>query len=116
MSYWVYLENENGDPVEVGRHQEGGTHCVGGISLAELNVTYNYGRVYNGLLGERTLKEALDGKVARDVIDVLEHAVRVLGIERDEDYWKATRGNAGHALSIILGWAIANPEAVFRVS
>jgi hypothetical protein len=115
MSYWVYLENPKGKSVSVENHHEGGSYVVGGTNLAELNVTYNYGSVYGKLIGG-TLKDALNGKKASEVIPMLEKVVGILGTKQDEDYWKPTQGNAGHALSILLGWARQYPEAKFRVS
>jgi len=43
----------------------------------------------------------------------LQKAISLLGTERDPDYWKATEGNAGYALSILLGWARLHPTAKF---
>ncbi len=111
MSYWVYLEEE-GNPVQVVPHMEGGTIQLGGCSTASLNVTYNYVGHFRVLGGLRTL----DGMTASDAIPILEKAVLELGIERDEDYWAAMPGNAGWALNILLTWAKANPVAKFRVS
>ena len=112
MSYDVYLKKD-GKSVEVERHEEGGTYAIGGITKAELNITYNYSRIYS-LVGF-FLRE-LDGKFAKDVISELEILVRLLGTNLHEDYWAPTPGNAGHALSILLKWAKANPDAVFEVS
>ncbi len=118
MSYWVYLQHEH-ETVEVEAHEEGGTYALGGINRAELNITYNYGKQFYeaGFYGEAdNLREALDKVIARDAIPRLEAAVEKLGVETDNDYWRATAGNAGHALSILLGWAKQHPDAVFRVS
>lgn len=138
MSYDVYLEDRTAEPwcsygkaegmfdgsepcsnpcypaVEVARHAEGGTYQLGGTNAAELNVTYNYGRFYYPQLPEglRTLHE----KRAADCIEMLEERVQALGTNRDGDYWAATPGNAGYALSILLAWAKEHPDAVFRVS
>ena len=55
MSFDVSLEDENGNPVKVPNHREGGTcvegACIGtgfisGTDEAELNVTYNYSKFY----------------------------------------------------------------------
>jgi hypothetical protein len=115
MSYWVYLMGETG-PVEVERYSEGGTHVLGGTSQATLNVTYNYNARYVEAWDGASLREALHGKKASEAILPLEYAIALLGTERAEDYWKATPGNAGYALSILLGWAREHPEATFEVS
>jgi len=113
MSWWVSLE-ENGEPVEVECHQEGGTYCLGGSTTAELNITYNYGWFYKRFLHEDGLWW-LDGKKAADCISKLEAAIQELGTQRHQDYWAPTPGNAGYALSILLKWAKQYPDAVFRV-
>ena len=46
----------------------------------------------------------------------IDEAVKKLGTTQDSDYWKPTPGNAGHALNILLTWAVDNPDAIFRVS
>ncbi len=125
MSWWVRLEKD-GQNVEVDTHDEGGTYVVGGCDEAELNITYNYRGhfrdvgicLHEGDGGENADDGLfyLHGKLARDAIPHLEHAVKQLGTERDAAYWASTPGNAGHALSILLGWARQYPDAVFRVS
>lgn len=113
MSWDVYLEKD-GKPVEVDRHEEGGTYAVGGTTVAELNLTYNYSPNFHAALGFPF--RMLDGTLAENTIPNLEAAVQKLGTERADDYWKATDGNAGFALNILLGWAKANPNARWRIS
>lgn len=120
MSWDVYLEKD-GTPVDVPRHEEGGTYALGGITEAELNVTYNYGREFRHVWPEplpdsNCLKHMLDGRTAEETIAPLAAAIEKLGTTRDDYYWAATPGNAGYALSLLLGWARANPDATWRVS
>lgn len=120
MSWDVTLGNERTAegwliPVEVERHEEGGTYMIGGNDQAELNVTYNYGRVYRRITGGN-LRDMLDGKVAGETIPLLERCVAELGTERSADYWEAADGNAGAALAILLGWARQHPDAVWWVN
>jgi hypothetical protein len=116
MSWWVYLRNEDGFCCEIEpRHKEGGTYVLGGTNRAELNITYNYSPFYACLDEEKGL-EFIDGKKAEDCISRLEKAVSILGVETDSDYWKATAGNAGLALAILLSCARQHPGAVFKVS
>lgn len=120
MSWDVSLEKD-GEPVAVSRHSEGGTYMLGGNTGAELNVTYNYGREFRHVWPEplpdsNCLAHMLGGRTAQETIATLTIAVEKLGTVRASDYWAATPGNAGYALSILLGWAKANPEAVWRVS
>jgi len=94
-------------PVEVSLHEEGGTYAIGGTNDAELNVTYNYARYFPW--------RDLDGKTGAETETLLRAACAELGTTRDPDYWAATPGNAGHALSVLLGWAEAHPDGVWRV-
>lgn len=113
MSYDVELQNPDGTPVRVSRHEEGGTYALGGTEDAALNITYNYSPIYyeHGF----SIRE-LDGKAARDTIETLVHVVDELGTWRDDDYWAPTKGNAGYAANILLKWAKDNPDAVWSVS
>lgn len=114
MSWWIYLENDDEIPVDVDLQAEGGTYAIGGTTKAELNVTYNYSAHFRKYLPDGI--DFINGKKAREVISSLAEAVLKLGTKQDADYWKPTEGNAGYALSILLVWAIYNPDATFRVS
>lgn len=114
MSVWVSLEYW-GSSIKVAAHCEGGTYAVGGDDSADLNITGNYSPFIYKALDSKDGIYYLHGKTACVCVGRLESAVAELGTERDPDYWAATAGNAGHALSVLLEWAKANPEAVFRV-
>ena len=101
-------------PVTVEHHSEGGTYALGGISEAEINVTYNYSGDFHDALG-MSFRD-LQGKKAKDVIEILQMGAEKLGTKQDADYWARTPGNAGHVLAILATWAEQNPEAIFRVS
>ncbi len=118
MSFWVHLENEEGESVEVPTFREGGTQQIGGSNQAELNITYNYSQFYFDKLDSEQGLRWLDGKLAEEVLPRLVVAASKLYEQgpRDPDYWKATPGNAAFALGILCGWAIMNPKARFRVS
>ncbi len=113
MSYQVNLVDDGGHLVSVNSHSEGGIYVFGGTTEATLNITYNYARVYRNVDYFSIVQ--LHNKKARDVSALLEEVVSILGIDRDDDYWKPTNGNAGYALSILLGWAKQHPEARFDV-
>ena len=94
---------------------------LGGTDRAELNVTYNYASLFRSALrdyalGSDVLVRLLNGRAARDTVEMLERAVEQLGTDRAEDYWAATRGNAGAALAILLCWARQHPSAVWEVT
>jgi len=114
MSWWVSL-NKDGKLVEVKLFEEGGTYCLGGANAADLNITYNYGPYFHICLDKKKGLRWLDGKKARDAIVRMERAVKELGTDKDNNYWKSTPGNAGYALSTLLKWAKRYPEAIFEV-
>ena len=114
MSYNVELAY--GDEIAiVPSHLEGGILAIGGNPYAEMSVTYNYGMYYFKLLHTKGLR-GLSGLTGRQSIPNLEHAVEILGTERDKDYWASTPGNAGYALKIMLGWASLHQDAVWNIT
>ncbi len=113
MSYDIELCGDDGKCVEVAKHNEGGTIPIGGSDCADMSLTYNYSGIYREC--GFSIRD-LDGKRAADTIDMLAAVVMALGTIRDPDYWAATRGNAGHAANVLLGWARQYPEAKWRVA
>jgi hypothetical protein len=112
MSYDVYLEKD-GEPCKVETHCEGGTYRVGGSFDAHLNITYNYSFFFYNFFDNEEGIRWLYGKKAKDCIERLSDAVKILGINQNDDYWSDTPGNAGYALNILLQWAKQHKEAVF---
>lgn len=109
MSYWVSLVDANGDCVTVPHFEgEGGTYVVGGTSNAELNVTYNYSRIWR--------VRDISGMSGSESEPILVEQVERRGTERDSDYWQPTDGNVGYMCSILLDWARRHPEARWSVS
>lgn len=109
MSWDIGLINPKNQCVynDVDKIEAGGTYELGGSTKTILNVTYNYSGIYQfGLL---------HGRKAGDTIKELEEAVKRLGTEQDNDYWKPTEGNTGFACSILLGWAKLHPEGIWQV-
>lgn len=121
MSYSIkLLDKKTNKPVTVPYFIEGGTVQAKvvngklvpkGIETAEMDVTYNYSKHYDNIHEDGI--RWIYGKTGAEVVPVLERAVALLGTDRDDDYWKPTRGNAGHALAVLLSWARLHPEAVF---
>lgn len=116
MSWDVCVYDRRGKILTVLNFTEGGTYPVGGTNQATLNVTYNYSKFYYRELDVRKGLKWLDGKKAKDVRARLRKAVKKLGVERSADYWEATAGNAGYALSILLKWTALDPESTFSVT
>ena len=116
MSYWVYLQDKKGEKLTVGFHDaEGGIYKLGGSVDAELNITYNYSPYYYQQIDKKNGLRWLDGKKAEDCAKRLERAVKALGTEQNDDYWKPTAGNAGYALSVLLAWAKECPDGIFII-
>lgn len=123
MSYDIELVNENGETVAVPRHEEGGTYAAGGIERADLNITYNYAPRFHEA-GITMIHRAdgdgdcfvLDGSTGKESLVPLANSIAKLGIERDENYWKSTPGNAGYSLSILLIWAALYQNAMWKVT
>lgn len=117
MSWWISLkDNENDElPSTVERFCEGGTYVLGGSTEAELNVTYNYSKYYEYAIDKELSLRFLHGKKAKDVMHCLGRAIAKLGNKTDDNYWKSTPGNAGHALSILLVWCKQNPNSIVFV-
>jgi hypothetical protein len=113
MSYDVSLKNNNGAVVAVTSHNNGGTVCVGSSSEAAMSVTYNYADIY--ALVDFDLW-GFDGMSAKDSIPILDKLVEKFGTKQYKDYWAATPGNAGAALSVMLEWAKKYPEAVWSIT
>ena len=115
MGWDIDLVNEDGKPVEVPSHTVGSNYIIGGRVEASMLVTYNYSDHYRACLDSEKRLMCLHEKKAKDTIKQLEIAIRLLGTNRDKDYWKPTPGNAGYILSVLLGWAKLHPEAVWKV-
>lgn len=94
-------------------HMRGGTYCVGGMTLAELNVTYNYGAHFARVLGTEGIR-AIYGMTGAESIPVLKAAADKLGEDASEDYWEATEGNAKRAILQLLALAWMRPDGIWE--
>jgi hypothetical protein len=113
MSYDIYLINPKTREVEQLEQRLSliaGITELGGTDEAWLNVTYNYHRTFKTVIGEAGIR-AIYGMKASESIPLLERAMDQLGDDQDEDYWKATEGNAKAALAALVTLAKACPNA-----
>ena len=115
MSYDIYLH----DPVTKeniildDKHQmKGGTYCLEGTTEAWLNITYNYGKIFYEKLGEKGIR-AIYGMSGADSIPILQKAIDELKDDVDNDYWKATEGNAKRSLIQLLTLAKLRPDGIW---
>lgn len=93
-------------------HLRGGTYALGGTTLLELNVTYNYAQILYGVLGEKGIRR-LYGMTGVESIPILIGAIEQLGNDVDKDYWEPTEGNVKVALQQLLALARMRPDGVW---
>jgi len=121
MSYDVRLRGEDGETVEFNRphHMKGGTYVLGGTTLAELNVTYNYSKILHQVLTEVGPRggdkhtggiRSLYGLAAWQSIPILMKAIEQLQDNVVDDYWEPTEGNVKAALKDLLQLALLSPS------
>lgn len=116
MSYDIYLVNPvSKEPLKLDspHYMRGGTYAVSGEEEAHLNVTYNYAPHYYRVLDAEKGIRVLYGKSGAESIPLLEKAIALLGDDSDQDYWKATEGNAKAALFQLLSLARMRPDGVW---
>jgi len=115
MSYDIELRDPvTGKVLELdsAHHMRGGTYALGGTTLAELNITYNYAKHFYELYGDKGIR-FLYGKTGAESIPHLEDGINLLGDDADEDYWKPTEGNAKRALCNLLALAQMRPDGIW---
>ena len=95
----------------------GGTVCVGGTNAMSLDVTYNYSVIINRVIDGHgyTYAKFFNEKTGAEIIPMLKEAISKLSDDVDEDYWKATEGNAKRILCQLLAFAQMRPDAVIHV-
>lgn len=93
---------------------QGGTYALGGTTELWLNVTYNYAKIYyrDDVFGKDGIR-TIYSMTGAESIPVLEKAISALSDETDEDYWKATEGNAKRPLCQLLAMAKMRPDGVW---
>lgn len=113
MSYDMALMRDGGictydAPVE--RRQ--GTYQVGGSTQAEINITYNYSKIFRREFGDGGLSR-LEGVSGKDSVVLLDAVISRLKDDAHEDYWQATEGNARVCLMEMRAMARDFPDAVW---
>lgn len=95
----------------------GGMYAVGGTTEAWLNITYNYSPFFYAFLDEDEGLGALQGKAAKEVVDILEVTLSKMSGRPSENYWEATEGNAKAALEKLYKLAeLCPPDAKLTIS
>ena len=97
---------------DVPHDMRGGTYAMVGTTELWLNVTYNYGKRYYRVLGDKGIR-TIYGMTGAESIPVLEAAVAKLSDEVSDDYWEATEGNAKRPLLQLAAMARMRPDGVW---
>ncbi|MBW4533722.1 MAG: hypothetical protein KME09_07260 [Pleurocapsa minor HA4230-MV1] len=92
----------------------GGIFAEEGTRDLWLNITFNYSQIYRQVFGENGI-QLIDGLTGAQSISVLEKAIKQLGDDVDDDYWRATEGNAKMALSQLLVFAQLRPDGIWDI-
>lgn len=113
MSWWIRLEDKNSKLIDTGiLRTEGGTYQVGGNSMSELNVTYNYSKHFDFKI--------LHNLTAELAMPILSEKLSELRDNVVKNYWSPTEGNVRKAISTLLAFAEyavwKKIDAVFKVS
>lgn len=92
----------------------GGTYALNGTQELWLNVTYNYAKFYyrDDVFGKDGIRTIYD-MTGAESIPILKKAIKALNDDVDQDYWKATEGNAKQALYGLLAFAQLRPDGVW---
>ena len=91
----------------------GGTYAVSGTTLAELNITWNYSQYFCKVFGDDGIR-SIYGLTGEESLPILESAARKLKDDVDDNYWKATEGNAKRALSHLIILAVLAPNGIWN--
>lgn len=116
MSYDLGLcDPTTGEELELDTpHQmRGGTYQIGGCPRAHFNITWNYGRHLQRVLGVDGIR-TIYGKTGGESMPILEAAIAILADDVDPDYWEGTEGNTKLALCNLLKLAKMRPEGVWN--
>lgn len=117
MSYDIRLKDRvSGETLKTDQphFMRGGTYAMYGTTELWLNVTYNYGRIFDreDVLGENGIR-TIHGMTGLESIPVLEKAISALKDDVSKDYWEPTEGNAKRALVKLLTMAQMRPDGVW---
>ena len=101
----------------------GGTFCVGGTAEMTLNITYNYSNIINKKMKELGISKEdsysyahyIHGKTGAEAIKLLKKIIASLKDDVENDYWKATEGNAKRALYGLLAFSQLRPDGIWNV-
>ena len=95
MSYSLHFDC---GPLDQPHQIKGAIYAVGGTRHPEIDITYNYAHFFQRhICPDRGIRK-LYGMTAAQVVDYIDKVLPCMNGEPDDDYWKATEGNAKAAL------------------
>ena len=95
-------------------HFRGANYVLGGTTECSMNITYNYSPLYRKAFPDNGIN-IINGKTGEESVPLIAKMIGSLGDDRDDDYWKATEGNAKQPLFALLVFAAQHPEGVWEV-
>lgn len=98
--------------VMIPHYIRGGTYAAHGTTQMWLNITYNYGRYFYDVFGEKGIR-TIYGMTGAESIPVIKAAMEKLGDDVNPDYWAPTEGNAKKALAGLLAFAQMRPDGIW---
>lgn len=116
MSYDISIVDKNKETIILDKPflEKGGTYAVGGTSLAEFNITFNYSKFLEKSLGY-SIKE-LDGKKVEDTLDnILNAILKLKDDDKTDNYWDPTEYNTKQALKSLLKLGLEAPNGYWEV-
>lgn len=115
MSYDIYLK----DPItkqtiefDNKHYITGGTYAFDGTQQAWLNITYNYGKIFYNILGEKGIR-TIYGMTGASSVPILKDAITKLKDDVSENYWEPTEGNIKGSLYGLLAFAELRPDGIW---
>jgi hypothetical protein len=118
MSYYVKMydpETKKTVNFKYKHGYQGSNFILGGTTEAFVNITYNYAKYYKETIDKDTGLYSLHNKTGKEALPIIQKAINELGIDYNENYWAATRGNAGYALLAIEFFCRMRPDGIIKV-
>lgn len=95
------------------RHEiRGGTYELGGTCEAWLDVTYNYSKYFERVLGKSGIRTLYESS-SKESLPLLRDCIEKLEGYPSLDYWEATEGNARQALISLYSLALLYPDGIW---
>lgn len=122
MGHDIDMVDSGGRILSVEKHSAGGTIVIGGTTLAEISMTYNYAWFFYKFMDtEKGIKAicGLTGKKAKPIIENMMGELSTTGTgnglsEAECNYWCPTPSNVMKILRVLLRWCEQHPKGIFK--